>query len=116
MQRFKSSSSDFRNFRTNTVPNVTLAHSLGATSLRRMQMTWYQSKLSGRTAAAWQNNGTGPTVVFHHATALGPRCYAPFLSALGDSYHLKALAMRPLWQDAPPPNPRRDDPWSRGSS
>ncbi len=91
-----------------TVPDVTLAHSLGTTSLRRMQMTWHHSKLSGGTAAAWQNQGTGPTVVFHHATALGPRCYAPFLSAVGDSYHLKALAMRPLWQGAPPPNPRRE--------
>lgn len=73
-----------------------------------MQMTWHNTKLSDGTAAAWQNASTGPTVVFHHATALGLRCYHPFFTELGTSYHLKALAMRPLWQDAPPPNPRRE--------
>ncbi len=73
-----------------------------------MQMTWHHTTLSAGTAAAWQNNGTGPTVVFHHATALGPRCYFPFLSELGEAYQLKALAMRPLWQDAPPLDHQRE--------
>ncbi|SMP23677.1 alpha/beta fold hydrolase [Shimia sagamensis] len=89
-------------------PDVTLAALYLTASLRLMQMTWHSTALTDGTAAAWQNASTGPTVVFHHATALGPRCYAPFLSNLGTTYHLKALAMRTLWQDAPPPNRKRE--------
>ncbi len=89
-------------------PNVTLAARCLTASLRLMQMTWHTTALTDGTATAWQNASTGPAVVFHHATALGPRCYAPLLTELGNNYHLKALAMRPLWQDAPPPNPRRE--------
>lgn len=49
----------------------------------------------------------GPKVAFHHATALGPRCYAPFLTALAPGYDLAAPAMRPLWPDAPLPVKKR---------
>lgn len=89
-------------------PDVTLAALYLTASVRLMQMTWHTTALTDGTATAWHNTSTGPAVVFHHATALGPRAYAPFLSEIGDAYHLKALAMRPLWQDAPPPNRRRE--------
>ncbi len=49
----------------------------------------------------------GPKVAFHHATALGPRCYTPFLTKLAPGFDLAAPAMRPLWPDAPMPNPKR---------
>ncbi len=75
-----------------------------------MHMTWHHTPLSGGTAASWHSDTSGPAVVFHHATALGPRCYQPFFEGLSQDCHLQALAMRPLWPDAPAPDRRRD--WS----
>ncbi|WP_054001509.1 alpha/beta fold hydrolase [Shimia sp. SK013] len=72
-----------------------------------MQMTWHNSDLSGGTATAWCSNTDGPPTVFHHATALGPRCYRPFLSEIAQTHNVQALAMRPLWPNAPQPNRKR---------
>lgn len=72
-----------------------------------MQMYWRHTPLPGGTAASWHSKTTGPKVVFYHATALGPRCYLPFLKQVSKSFHVQALAMRPLWPDAPAPDRRR---------
>lgn len=76
-----------------------------------MEMTWHHTHLPEGTAAAWHGptltHPTRPKLVFHHATAVGPRCYAPYLKALAKDYDVMALAMRPLWADAPPPDPKR---------
>lgn len=76
-----------------------------------MEMTWHHTQLPEGTAAAWHGptltHPTRPKLVFHHATAVGPRCYAPYLKALAQDYDVMALAMRPLWADAPPPDPKR---------
>ena len=75
-----------------------------------MQMTWQHTQIAGGTARAWCSNAAGTPVVFHHATALGPRCYAPFFECLGDAHQIQALAMRPLWDQPPAPDRSRD--WS----
>ncbi|WP_270730695.1 alpha/beta fold hydrolase [Shimia sp. Alg240-R146] len=72
-----------------------------------MNMDWHHTQITGGTAAAWHSNTDGPKVVFHHATALGPRCYLPFITDVAQNVHVQALAMRPLWQNAPPPNRKR---------
>ncbi|MGR3712212.1 MAG: alpha/beta fold hydrolase [Shimia sp.] len=72
-----------------------------------MTMTWQHTPLADGTAPSWHSNTDSPKVVFHHATALGPRCYAPFLDALTGDFDVAALAMRPLWPDAPAPDRKR---------
>nr|WP_243694362.1 alpha/beta hydrolase [Shimia isoporae] len=52
--------------------------------------------------------GDGPQVLFHHATGLGPRCYASFLSELAPDFSPTALMMRPLWPDGPAPDRKRE--------
>lgn len=56
---------------------------------------------------SWHFGTEGPKVAFHHATALGPRCYEPFLTHLAPGFDLAAPSMRPLWPDAPMPDKRR---------
>lgn len=67
---------------------------------------WQQTELAAGTMPSWHLAGDGPKVAFHHATALGPRCYRPFLTQVAPGFDLAAPAMRPLWPNAPLPNPR----------
>lgn len=52
------------------------------------------------------NNGASPMPPLHiaHANGFPPGVYAEFAAALGNVYHIIALAARPLWQPAPDPS------------
>ena len=47
-------------------------------------------------------DGTGKELVFLHANGYPPDCYSPLLSRLAESYHVTAMAQRPLWPDSRP--------------
>lgn len=72
-----------------------------------MKPVMQTTRLGSLSATSLHYPDKGQPLHFYHANGFGAACYDPFLQQLSQHFSVSALNMRPVWPDAPAPNPRR---------